>query len=310
MNAQSSSIDSRIQNLSYSSLTTLHTCPRKFQLYRLQSKEESTDADVLTELTFSFGHVVGEGIQLAIQGLSYEHIVFNMFKLWHSDLYQENPKQNKSFWTAMLAVQKFIGMRDEGFLKDFELVHYNGKPACELGFRISFPDGFKFRGFVDVVLRHKITGEVLVLELKTSSATSLTPATYKNSAQAIGYSIVLDVLFPKLSSYRVLYLVFLTKSLSYEKLDFTKTYLQRALWIQELLLDIETIKMYENVGIYPMRGESCYDFFSECEYLNLCTLSTNYLIKPYNEDGAKKEEFEIELKLMDLIDSQLKNSEV
>ena len=306
-------IDPRILNLSYSSLGTLHSCPRKFQLYRLQSQEESNDTDGTANVTFAFGHAVGEGIQSVMQGLSYEQVMFNMFNIWHADLYDEDKKRNKSFWVAMLAIQKFIAMRESGFLQDYELVYFNGKPAVELGFRITFPDGFKFRGFVDVVLRNKITGEILVLELKTSSSTSLAPATYKNSAQAIGYSVVLDVLFPELSSYKVLYLVFLTKTMEYEKLDFTKTYLQRALWIQELLLDIEVIKMYESVGIYPMRGESCYSFYRECEYLNLCTLSTKHLAKPYEEingDGASIQEFQIELKLSDLIESQLKKSEV
>ena len=30
-------------------------------------------------------------------------------------------------------------------------------------------------------------------------------------------------------------------------MEFTKSYLQRALWLQELLLDIETIKLYESL---------------------------------------------------------------
>jgi len=301
------SIDPRIQNLSYSSLGTLHKCPRKFQLYRLNATSEDTDISGSSNITFAYGHIVGEGIQEILQNKSYNETIFQMFLGWHADLYEENIKQNKSFWTAMLAIQKFIAMQKAGFLADYELVYYEGKPAVELGFRITFPDGFKFRGYVDAVLRNTKTGEVMVLEVKTSSSTSLAPATYKNSAQAIGYSVVLDVLFPDLSSYKVLYLVYLTKAMQYEQLPFTKTYLQRALWIQELLLDIDVIKMYENVGIYPMRGESCYDFFRECEYLNLCTLSTGYLVKPY-EEPEKIEEFQIELSLMDLINSQLSKS--
>jgi len=299
------SIDPRILNLSYSSLGTLHSCPRKFQLYRLGSEAADTDGDGTQNLTFAFGHVVGDGIAAVFQGLSYERIILRMFLGWHADIMDENRKQNKSFWVAMSAVQRLIHMRDNGFLGDYDLVYYNGTPAIELGFRISFPDGFRFRGFVDVVLRHRHTGAVLVLECKTSSAASLNPATFKNSSQAIGYSVVLDVLFPELSSYEVLYLVFLTKAMEYEILTFTKSYLQRALWIQELLLDIDTIKMYAGVQVYPMRGESCYSFFRECEYLNVCTLSTHHLVKPYDATAAKAEEFAIELTLADLINAQI-----
>jgi hypothetical protein len=258
-----------------------------------------------SSVTFSFGHIVGLGIQLALQGKTEEQILWELFLMWEPDLFAENPKQVKSFWHGVLAVQKFMRMQEQGFLSDYELVSYNDIPACELSFRITFPDGFKYRGFVDVVLRHKVTGEVLVLELKTTASSALNPATYKNSAQAIGYSVVLDVLFPELSSYKVLYLVYTTKTYEYNQLPFDKSYLQRALWIRELLLDIETIKMYEEAGIYPMRGESCYDFFKECFYYGICTLSTASLTSPLEEGEEKREEFQINLTLQDLINSQL-----
>lgn len=302
-------MDARIQNLSYSSLLTLHDCPRKFQLYRLQSKADEVDDGGSSNVTFAFGHIVGEGIQAALENKTEQEIFFQMFLGWHADLEDRNEKQVKSFYHAIAAVQKFLSMRAVGLLQDYELVYYNGKPAVELSFRITFPDGFKYRGFVDAVLQHKISGEVLVLECKTTSATNLNPAQYKNSAQAIGYSVVLDVIFPELSSYKVLYLVYKTKSMEYESLPFNKSYLQRALWIQELLLDIETIKMYEEASIYPMRGESCFSFYRECEYLNLCTLSTQHLVTEYVEP-EKVEEFMIELSLSDLINSQLSKTEV
>jgi hypothetical protein len=163
---------------------------------------------------------------------------------------------------------------------------------------------------VDAVLRHKETGKVLVLECKTTGSTTINPATYKNSAQAIGYSIVLDSIFPELSSYDVLYLVYETKTGSYEPIQFHKTYLQRALWIRELLLDIETIKMYEQAEVYPMRGESCYSFFRECEYFNTCTLSTQYLTKPCTEQEEDKIEYQVELSLNDLLTTQLQKAEM
>jgi len=303
-----SNIDPRIKRLSYSSLLKLHECPRKLQLYKLQSQSEDVDLDGFSNITFAFGHIVGEGVQFILDGYSIEETIWKMFLGWHADLFAENEKQKKSFWLAVIAVQKFVALNDAGFLQDYELVYYLDRPAVELSFRITFPDGFTMRGFVDAVLKHRITGEVMILECKTSSSLNLNPATYKNSSQAIGYSVVLDVLFPELSSYNVMYLVYKTKSLEWEALPFTKSYLQRALWIQELLLDIETIKLYENVGVYPMRGESCYSYFRDCEYLNLCTMSTQYLETPYVEEEQKIEEYQIELSLGDLIDAQIAKS--
>lgn len=303
-------VDPRLQQLSYSSLLNLHSCPRKFQLQKLSADIEEFESDS-SKITFAFGHVVGHGIQKSIEGATESQCIWEMFLMWNTDLLDSNPKQNKSFWLAVMAVQKFRAMQSEGFLVDYELVYHNDKPACELGFVINFPGSFRYRGFVDIVLRHKYTGEVLVLELKTSSATNLNPAMYKNSAQAIGYSVVLDVLFPDLSSYKVLYLIYQSKSYEYNSMDFVKTYVQRALWIKELLLDIDMIQMYESEKVYPMHGESCYSFFRECDYLNICQLSTELIAKKLTQkvlDKIANEEYSVNLTLADLIESQLNKS--
>jgi PD-(D/E)XK nuclease superfamily len=301
-------IDYRIRQLSYSALLTLHTCPRKFQLNRLRSTHR-TEEDTKSTITFAFGHIVGEAIQLAIEGRSEEEIIWKIFLGWHTDLANVDEKADKSFWTAVFALQKFRSICSSGFLKDYELVYVDGKPACELSFAIVFPDGFRLRGFVDAVLRHRITGEILVLECKTTGSTTLNPATYKNSSQAIGYSVVLDHIFPELSSYKVLYLVYQTKQKEYTPIPFVKTFLQRALWIRELLLDIEVIKMYEQEGVYPMRGENCFNFFRECEYFQTCTLSTEYQTKPCTPEEEDKTDYQIVLTLEDLLDSQLRKVE-
>ena len=303
-------IDYRIRQLSYSSLLTLHQCPRKFELYKKRTEHRAEESELST-ITFSFGHVVGEAIQLALTpGVTYSEIVMKMFTSWHADLFSYDEKGAKSFWDAMIALKRFLSLRESGFLQEYELVFHEGKPACELSFCINFPDGFRYRGYVDAVLRHKTTGEVLVLECKTTGSKSLSATTYKNSAQAIGYSIVLDAIFDHLSSYQVLYLIYQTHSREYTTIPFVKTYLQRALWIQELLLDIETIKLYENASVYPMRGESCYNFFRDCEYLQSCTMSNTYITKPCTPEVEDKTEYQINLTLADLLENQLGKTEV
>lgn len=311
-------MDPRIKLLSYSALQTFHKCARKFQLYRLNSTKDDEDPVAATNqnVTFAFGHVVGDGIQQIFSGASEEEVIFSQFLGWHADLADELPKDGKSFYLAMIALQKLMYMRSAGYLDDWEVVQYNGRPAVELSFRITFPDGFTMRGSVDAVLRHKVTGEIRVLECKTTKSKNLNAAMYKNSAQGVGYSCVLDVLFPDLSSYAVLYLVYKTLDKEYEQLPFVKTYLQRATWIQELLLDIEVIKLYETAGVYPMNGDSCYSFFRECEYLNVCTLSTANLTKPWKDidkDGNKiildAKVYDFELTMNDLIMGQLKKNQ-
>ena len=217
-------IDPRIKLLSYSTLTTLHACPRKFELYRKKALEDDMDVSAATNqnITFAFGHIVGEGIQDVMDNMEEDTIIWKMFLGWHANLEDRNQKQNKSFYLAVLAIQRFIALRASGFLSDYELLSYNGRSAKELSFRIELPNGFYFRGSVDAVLRHKVSGKILVLECKTSSSTNLNPTTYKNSSQAVGYSVVLDVVAPEISDYDVLYLVYLTKDMAYEQLRFNK----------------------------------------------------------------------------------------
>lgn len=298
------SIDYRIRQLSYSSILSLHSCPRKFQLNRLRTTHRAEE-DTKSTITFAFGHIVGQAIQDSLAGIDLDKIIWTMFLGWHTDLANVDEKAEKSFWTAVIAIQKFQSLCEAGFLNEYELVYYQGIPACELSFCINFPDSFRLRGFVDAVLRNKESGEILVLECKTTNSTSINPATYKNSAQAIGYSVVLDHLFPDLSSYKVLYLIYQTKAKEYTTLPFIKSYLQRALWIRELLLDIETIKMYEEAEVYPMHGESCYSFFRECEYFQTCGLSTKYLTKNCTAEEEDKTEYQINISLEDLLNTQL-----
>lgn len=313
-------IDTRIKQLSYSSRLLLHTCPRKFQLYRLKAAEEVVQ-DLIKEVTFALGHVVGTGIQDVLQGKSLKEIYWNAFLTWDTDLFEEDTKKKKSFWESLLAIEIFQHVRASSLLEDYELVYYTpvGKtepvPAVELSFIVSLPNGFKYRGYVDAVLRHKTTGKILVLETKTTGNTSVNAATYKNSSQAIGYSVILDVLFPDLSAYEVMYLVYMTKNREYFPLIYKKSYFQRALWIQELILDCELIARFDEVGIYPMHGESCFSYYRECEYLNTCTLSTSLLTSSITQADETRiledhEQFHIALTVQDLIEAQLNKVEV
>lgn len=301
-------VDPRISLLSYSSLLTLHSCPRKFQLYKLKS--ERADADVNQSVTFAFGHVVGEGIQLVFQGMDMRRIMFHMFLMWDAKaLADVDAKRKKSFAEAVQAVRKFYNLRQSGYLNEYELVFVESKPACELGFAVNVFDDFVYRGFVDAVLRNTTTGEIFVLEVKTTWSKDAVPAQYKNSGQALGYSVVLDSLFPGLSSYSVLYFVYSTNTLEFTCLPFAKSFGQRAEWIRSLVFDVQDIQRYEEVGFYPKRGESCYSFFRDCEYLNNCHLSTAYLAKPLAETKEQMEVAEArythKFNLVDIIDSQV-----
>lgn len=300
-------MDPRILNLSYSSILTLHSCPRKFQLYKLGA--QTSELEEHQSLTFLFGHIVGQGVQDVLVGKSLQECLFNAFINWDMDLFAEDTRRGKSFWVALYAIETFSTVVRPSVFEDWELVYTTSGPAVEMSFMIKFADGFKYRGFVDAVLKNVHTGEVMVLEVKTTSSKLPHPAQYKNSFQAVGYSVVLDTVFPGLSSYQVLYLPFLTKEQIFYPMPFNKSYLQRANWIQELFLQTQIISLYEQTGIYPQHGENCYNFFRECEYYHCCNLSTNLLAAPIDEEklAAEDEKYEFVIDFYDLVAKQLEN---
>jgi hypothetical protein len=198
-------------------------------------------------------------------------------------------------------------MVEEGFLaEDYEVAQFHGKPAAELSFCIDLGDGFYYRGYVDLILIHKPTGQYLILELKTSSANYVDPVTYKNSSQAIGYSVVLDTIAPGVSSYAVQYLVYMTKLERFETFDFPKTFRQRVLWIQDILWDKKQIAdmagFYGNDGIWQVRGESCKNFGRPCDYLDVCQLDTHSLATPLTENQvADPKDYQFTFTIQDLL---------
>lgn len=303
------SIPPKLLNLSYSGLQTLHRCPRKFQLEKMKLEREREN-----NATLAFGHAVGEGIQSVLSGDSWNRTLIRMFTAWNVDIWDDSEdKDGKTFWFAIHAVEKFLAVRDS-LLGDYEIAFWRNpqtgqdEPAVELGFRITTPDGFKYRGFVDVVLRNRATGELLVLELKTTKSRNPNEATYKNSGQALGYSIVLDSVAPGYSKYHVLYLVYSSVERQYHPMPFTKNYLQRAEWIHSLLLDVEILKMYHEQGLFPKNGDSCFAFFRPCEFYQSCGMSDAVLIPASQltaQPGPEAKTIHIELSLMDLVAAQL-----
>jgi len=309
--------DPRVKRLSHSSRLTLHQCPRKFQLYKLRSEDNGEERELIH---FAFGHAVGAGIQAVLNGATKEEAIWQAFLNWDADLLIEGkPGKNKSIFNAVYAVEKYVAVAHLTKVKDYELASFYDAekdawiPAVELSFRITFPNGYSYIGYVDAVLRHKVTGQLLVLELKTNGSRTVDEALYKNSGQALGYSIILDAITSaykehSLTDYHVLYLVYKTSERELEQFIFEKTYTQRALWIQELLFDIEILGMYEAAAIYPMHGQSCYDFQRNCEYFGVCTLPTERLVKPISQkelDGIEAERYTVDLTVDEVIEALL-----
>lgn len=303
-----SPIHYNLRTLSYSGILTLHSCPRKFELYRLLPRADEDD----TAGHLAFGTVVGNGIQEYIVTSDLNKAILRVFLDWKDNLDSESgAKSAKTFWHAVWAVEKFVGFYAQE-LSNYEVAVFNGKPAVELGFDIDCGNGFRLRGKLDALLIHKVKREFLVIECKTTGLSNVSEAMYKNSAQAVGYGVVVDAVAHQSAavsnSYSVLYPVYKTKAQEWEPFRFPKSYAQRALWIQSILYDIAHIEQYHEMEFFPQHGESCLSFNRACQFFGLCHLSNKHLVGKLSKvkirlDGL--EEFPLRFSLGELVDAQV-----
>lgn len=272
--------------LSHSAIQILRSCPRKFELDRLltKSKDEGT-------IHTAFGSALGAGIQKIIETKDFDKGVLEAFLNWHVPFLEENLKAFKSFPHAILGLHNFYNQALPQF-GDWELAYLkDGKPAVELSFALSLPRGYWYRGFLDAVLKNKSTGQYRVLELKTTGSRLTDEATYANSFQGVGYSIVLDRIAPEgYNDYEVLYLVYKTYSSEFEDYPFLKTQRHRINWINDLLLTVEAIEMYSRVKRFPQNGDACKQYGRTCRFFDTCNFSNEALFSGMEKENREDPE--------------------
>lgn len=290
--------------LSYSSLLTFHECPKKWQLDKLGAANAR-----FSTVTFSFGHALGAGIQTLLCGRTEEDAIWEAFKQWDVGLYDEEIKTKKSFAYVVVGIQKFVPFA-QSILQDWEIAVFNDKPAVELSYKLDLMNGFFYRAHIDVVLKHRTEGKLMVVELKSTGFDNVMEATYGNSDQALSYAIALDKIAAGNTAYDVLYMVYKTKSQEYEPLSFSKSMLDKARWIKGVLLDCSHGQDYISDNFFPMRGESCVSYYRPCQYYGMCDMSDKALLASQSElEERVEKELEIsytfQFTLQDIIDQQL-----
>jgi hypothetical protein len=254
----------------YSTADILHSCPRKYQIKKLQA--EAGTSDRINSPTFAFGHAVGAGVAVYDQTQDMNQATWAAFLAWDIDLFSEERKAKgagKSFFEsiwALYAYEEFY--HSETTLRDYETVKIEGTIA------IDFEDGHFYSGHIDEVLQHRETGRYLVKENKTTGFGSVDPVMYANSDQALSYAIVVDMLGG--TEYSVLYTVYSSTSQKWMQFEFVKNALKKAEWIQDQLLIHQQIDHYAELNFFPKRGRSCFAFMKRCEYFETCELSTTH----------------------------------
>lgn len=286
--------------LSYSSLELFHVCPRKWQLSRFYKRSPG-------DMHTAFGHAVGEAIAAIAAGEALEPVIFHMFLTFEADLLEVH-KSKKSFALAVEAVSSFKLLWDEQLSMEWEVLYVEGKPAAELGLRVSIGN-YIYRGFVDLVLKNKYTGEIAILENKTTGARSAVEAMYGNSNQSLGYAVILDKIVPDLSSYLVLHTVFTSFNSTWNVFPVAKSMVKRANWLRDLIYTVRTLEMYQEDGNFPLQGSGCVSYGKQCGFYGVCDAPTEELVPviPHieEEDDSK---YHFSFTIDELLQQQLENA--
>lgn len=300
-----------LRRLSHSSVALLRSCPQKYKLRKMYGKID--DEEESEDLTF--GKALGHGVQQLLAGRSIEEIYIEIFCMWKRDLSDPSDaeiRKKKTLWHVYHALDLFQRRHLANILANYDVATFADRKALELGFRIKIGSGFTYRGFVDVVLVHKITRRLLVLEIKTTAFKYVLPAKYQNSDQALGYSLICDYVARHSqaefgSDYEVLYLVYMTTQMEYVPLNFTKSHNMRAQWIQDIILEVEKVKLYESSNYWPRHGSACGSFNRACDYIGVCHMSDTSLLIGANPEvkEEKDSDFLFNISLLELIEAQM-----
>lgn len=284
--------------LSHSTLQTLHTCERKFQLDKLLvtevEKEESEH--------MSFGKAFGAGVATYLVTQDANRAIYEAWLAYWPEI--ETDKKSMARCTAALEVA-FAKL--DTILMDYEIVYFEGRPAVELSFKLDVTDDYYFVGYIDAVLKNRYNGLHVVFECKTTGLAifDLSPL-YQNSGQALGYSIALDkITGKKLASYGVLYFVCqLGKDFTpkIQVFEWKKTLADRLNWFISLGLDVKHLVEMATLGVYPKRGESCLQYNRPCKYFGVCALHSVDVPKVIEQDII---EYQFIYKLDDLIEDHI-----
>jgi len=260
---------------SYSSSMTFDSCARKLEFkkfYPSSARDRSLPGDVGKALHIGYQSYVVHGDR--------DRAIFDMQIAYPVDL-NSNPT---NLWSVEACYPTLNLMMDSGAFLEYEIaeiVCLDGKTrkAVEVPFQIDIKNfslsdvrhiPVIYVGYIDLILRDRIMNEYLVTDIKTTrnNIIDLTPNYYFDE-QCIPYDMILEsILGHSLDSLLVKYMsvyvdIDKPKVTPYE---FRKSREDIEDWARGLLIDLQKIKMYYNMGWFKRSPKACLAYKRVCEY--------------------------------------------
>lgn len=264
--------------ISYSSMGTFASCPRKFELQKLYTQP----AREFLSVAAGAGSALHAGYQeflvsrdldkaLWVMSLEYPHI-----HCWDED--------DDRSWEACMAT--LITMCEYDLHSDWtvaDIVNHEGKvvPAIEVPFEIKLdglylPDGrgVSIVGFIDTLM-HRYNGtEYGTIDIKTHrSRQKDRTSKFINDTQQVPYGIVLQhVLQEDVNNFKVHYMdVFVDILDSYvSEYTFTKNSTAVTEWLIHVVDEVQRIIKYAERDLFPRATHGCEFYMKPCKFLDMC----------------------------------------
>lgn len=270
--------------LSHSLRKLGHSCWRKFEFSVTYSAED---------FEAGFAAEVGKAMHLGIQDYlltgSEERGIFAFLAAFPYEMeFQDdgsNPyyKSQRGLEPCLAALQKLFEMP---ILRDYELVIITTEqgplPAVEIPFAILLKGtGLQmpvyYMGHIDLILRHKVTGEICVFDIKTTRNKGyMEEERYRFDQQVIPYSLIIApaIGIESISELNVYYLPVYIDLIEPDvrlHLEFHGPEMMQD-WARGLAHDLQQIKKFQQDQWWPrpVGGETCVGFGKKCPFLEFC----------------------------------------
>jgi hypothetical protein len=297
--------------VSYSSLGTFSSCPRKFEFQKLYPRL-ARDGD-------SFAADVGSALHAGYQDfLIHGDEDRATWALMESYPYRGEFEQSNDYRSLEACISTLDAMMGKHEIREYELAQIKKPdgstvPAIEVPFEIEFrglaiepceslPHGATLSviGYIDAIMKNHLTGLYRTFDIKTTrmSLHDSTPK-YQFDSQQVPYGIVVDhVAQGAIESFEVLYFECYIDLMNprVDLYPFMKSEVDVQEWLTNKLMQFQRLKQMAEGNYFPRTDNGCLSYNRGCRYLDACGSRDRASLKTWFTAGggelAKPEDFE------------------
>ena len=265
--------------ISHSSMSSFRGCPRKLEFSKFHLITRESD-----DLPAGSGKALHAGYQMYLRTKDKDAAIAAMMLEYPIHLCSDDTNS----WSLESCYNALMTMINSRFMMEYELAKIKCvdgvvREAIEVPFEIRIK-GFSlddtreipviYTGFIDAILYSYLDNSYHELDIKTHHRNLKDMnGIYRFDDQCLPYAFVLDTVIGKHSNnLSVKYLsVFVDiVNATAQLYEFNRPHNEIEDWARGLMVDLQTIKMYYQLGWFRRQGNNCMNFNRLCGYFRIC----------------------------------------